>query len=389
MTEFSFPEEILLNQKAFHSSSFVDVISPELLSFKVICKNNEYSRINLIVFIDDMPIVKHGNLIYRDEKSEYYLFKFETQKNNNTLLYYFELNCHNGEVEYLGKNGVYNEEWRIESFEYFYQPASSKIVDINQCKKIMEGILILNTEFSKKLKEITDELKINYIVTEKTQNNEEKSGKFNVLTLEKLASKFFFIKKEILLELSNNFQNTIKNFFVEKSIQARELVATLGKDLFFKSITQNLLKLNIIDNIPFKPSNTEEISIIKLLLAFQVTYTGIPAISSRSIESFPDEIVSFYKNLLNIRRMNHILNTGDIRFVFSNDDVFGFERIINESDKVLIFFNRSKESFTMDVTSYLGNGDFIDISKEHPLKRKRMFSLYPEDFVILRKVRER
>jgi glycosidase len=100
------------------------------------------------------------------------------------------------------------------------------------------------------------------------------------------------------------------------------------------------------------------------------------------------DIFDLYKKLIQIRKDNSILTEGDFRFIYAKNMVIGYERFINDN-KLVIFINNSNKSVHIDVTQLFGNGDFIDISKDHPLKRKKAYTLYENEFVILKKVKDR
>ena len=100
------------------------------------------------------------------------------------------------------------------------------------------------------------------------------------------------------------------------------------------------------------------------------------------------DILNTIKILIKIRKDNEILREGDFRFIYAKNKIIGFERFINER-KLVIFINNSDKNMHVDVTRIFGNGDFIDISKDHPLKRKRAYTLYSNEFVILKKVKDR
>ncbi len=355
-------EKHFTTSNAFHFEGFIDNSFENKFYFKIIAKKGIYQKINLITAVNDIPFVVQGYKVFDDEKYDYFIVKFEEKLVYNGILYYFEMEETNSSFKYLGKNGVVEEEWKVEDFEY----KPSKVETSINCKEIGDIFVILeNRKNIEKLKEIG----ISNIILEKKENIEY----FNTQTKEEIF-------KNTLI--GNSLNNLISAFFINKNIISRDFIKLIGINFFSHPISDNYLspiELNLTNS---------EIANEKLAIAFLFTFIGMPILKESTILETNGELLEFYKNMISIRNNNEILKAGDVRFIFSDTDIFGFERFLN-NEKLLIFFNRSEESYVIDVTKYFGNGDFIDISKEHPLKRKRQFSIYGKDFVILKKTRER
>ncbi len=206
------------------------------------------------------------------------------------------------------------------------------------------------------------------------------------------------------------FRDACVEFFARKKMSAENFVIELGRQLFDYPMQANFVMLNLLsshDTPRFYSIVEKDINRLKLAVAFQFTFLGIPMIyygeengmegghdpDNRRFmewneEKWDKDVLNFYKTMIRIRMDNHVLSDGDIRFFFSQESVIGFERF-NHFDKLTIFINNSEKNIQIDLTQFLGNGDFVDISKDHPLKRKKVFTLYSNEFVILRKVKDR
>ena len=99
------------------------------------------------------------------------------------------------------------------------------------------------------------------------------------------------------------------------------------------------------------------------------------------------QLHELYKKLASVRHENEVLRRGELRFFYIKGMTIGFERFIGDK-KLLVLINNSDENVNIDVTRYAGNGEFVDISKDYPLKRKRAYTLYANDFAILKKIRD-
>ncbi|MEJ5283523.1 MAG: hypothetical protein ACP5Q5_04610 [Brevinematia bacterium] len=356
-------EKHFVNSNAFHSEELIDNSYKGIFYFKVVAFKDIYQKINLITVVNDMPFVISGYKFFDDDKFDYFIVRCDEPLLYNGILYYFELEDESGNFKYLGKNGVTEEEWKVEDFEYLPGKVDSDSDLFEKAGNVFG---------------IADDMDISFF---------KEIGISNLIVDKKVdcSDIVCYDKKEIYSQSSisdENFNKKMNDFFIKKNISSRDFIKLIGVDIFKSSILSSYFRFFKID-INMKDNVVDN----KLAIAFQLTFIGMPLISE-NIKSLPRELISYYKNMISIRNSNEILKKGDIRFIFSDTDVFGFERFIN-NDRLLIFFNRSDESYVIDVTKYFGNGDFIDISKEHPLKRKRQFSIYAKDFVILKKTRER
>lgn len=381
---FELSEKELAAFKAYHHRSLVDVVSDQIVYIKLIARRKKFKKFQLIIYINDMPLVLLGSKIYEDENFDYILFKFFSDHLPESFMYYFELTA-DGVLEYLGINGIYPEEWKVEAFEF---RSSDFSIDFNDFENLMTKAVFLMEDDADldSLFPVMKKIGLGEVVSE-CKVNANNNSEFPVTPIDKFYNNIS-LKNELGV-LSRNFEESCKKFFIERKITAREFVSQLSNPVFVHHIMLTFVKLNAIE-IPHNGEFTDDVlKSYKLSVALQFTFPGIPAIPLKNLKKCGEEMIEFYKRIVEIKNTHPALKNGEFRFVFSNNDVLGFERKINEHEKLLMFFNRSDENFVMDVTSYLGNGDFVDVSKEHPLKRKRLFSLCSKDFVILKKVRER
>ncbi len=210
--------------------------------------------------------------------------------------------------------------------------------------------------------------------------------------------------------MNYRFRDACINFFVYRRCTAEEFIQMIGKQISDYPMQANFALLNLLsshDTARFFTVVEKDITKLKLALSFQFTYLGVPSIyygEEIGMEGGRDpdnrrfmiwdkkewntEVFNLYKSLIKIRNDNEILKKGDFRFIYARNMIIGFERFI-EDNKLVIFINNSDKSLQIDVTQILGNGDFIDISKNHPLKRKKAYRLYANDFVILKKIKSR
>jgi len=210
--------------------------------------------------------------------------------------------------------------------------------------------------------------------------------------------------------MNYRFRDACIEFFARRNCSAEDFVKEIGKQILDYPMQANFVMLNLLsshDTPRFYTLCRKNVSRVKLAVAFQFTFIGSPMIYygeeiGMEGEKDPDnrrymiwneslwnhELLDTYKSLIKIRKENSVLANGDIRFVYAKDGIIGYQRF-SKTSKLLVFINNSDESIQVDITKYMGNGDFIDICKDHPLKRKKVFTLYANDFVILRKIKDR
>ncbi|MCC0706597.1 glycoside hydrolase family 13 protein [Clostridioides sp. ES-S-0190-01] len=173
---------------------------------------------------------------------------------------------------------------------------------------------------------------------------------------------FSFLKGEInSYELSNKYMQ-IKENYPEES---------------FKS---NLNLIGTHDVTRAKTELNNDIDLMKLAVATQMTFEGVPYIyygdeaglcgdvDPDNRRTYPwknedEDMLNFYKNIIKIRNKNKILSSGETEFIYTkNDNVFAFIRFNEYNDRILILINRSNnpENISLNI-----EGNFIE---EIPIK---------------------
>lgn len=210
--------------------------------------------------------------------------------------------------------------------------------------------------------------------------------------------------------MNYRFRDACIEFFAQRKISSKEFIRLVGDQLRDYPMQVNFALMNLLSSHDTARFFTvARLSEARVLLAavFQFTYLGAPSVyygEETGMEGGKDpdnrrfmvwdkkrwhtNLFEAYRRLIRIRNENPVLRNGDIRFFNIKNSTFGFERF-NGEDRLYIFINNSNENINIDITHYAGNGDFVDIFKNYPLKRKRAFTLYANDFVILKKVKER
>ncbi len=210
--------------------------------------------------------------------------------------------------------------------------------------------------------------------------------------------------------MNYRFRDAVVEFFGQRRITPNEFEKQIGEQLFDNPMQANFAMLNLLgshDTARFLTVAEGQVERLKLASAFQFTYIGAPMIyygDEIGLEGGKDpdnrrpmiwdeyywnkDLFEHYQNLIQLRKANTVLRTGDLRFFHVKENIIGFERF-DDQDSLFVMLNNSEDNITVDVTKFAGNGDFVDLSKQYSLKRKRAYTLYANDFAILRKIRER
>lgn len=173
---------------------------------------------------------------------------------------------------------------------------------------------------------------------------------------------FSFLKGEInSYELSNKYIQIKENYPKESFKSNLNLIGT-------HDVTRAKTELN------------NDIDLMKLAVATQMTFEGVPYIyygdeaglcgdvDPDNRRTYPwknedEDMLSFYKNIIKIRNKNKILSSGETEFIYTkNDNVFAFIRFNEDNDRILILINRSNnpENISLNI-----EGSFIE---EIPIK---------------------
>ncbi|NPV01063.1 MAG: alpha-glycosidase [Brevinematales bacterium] len=209
--------------------------------------------------------------------------------------------------------------------------------------------------------------------------------------------------------MNYRFRDASLEFFANRRINADEFVKIIGEQIYDYPMQANFAMLNLLtshDTARFFTVAGERLDRVRLAIAFQFTYMGAPCVyygeetgmtggkdpdnrrfMNWNEQEWNKDLLQLYKKLAGIRHDNEVLRRGELRFFYIKGMTIGFERFIKDQ-KLLILINNSDENVNIDVTRYAGNGEFLDISKDYPLKRKRAYTLYANDFAILKKIRD-
>nr|UWI51024.1 glycoside hydrolase family 13 protein [Clostridioides difficile] len=173
---------------------------------------------------------------------------------------------------------------------------------------------------------------------------------------------FSFLKGEInSYELSNKYMQIKENYPKESFKANLNLIGT-------HDVTRAKTELN------------NDIDLMKLAVATQMTFEGVPYIyygdeaglcgdvDPDNRRTYPwknedEDILNFYKNIIKIRNKNKILSSGETEFIYTkNDNVFAFIRFNEDNDRILILINRSNnpENIALNI-----EGSYIE---EIPIK---------------------
>ncbi|MCC0722119.1 MULTISPECIES: glycoside hydrolase family 13 protein [unclassified Clostridioides] len=173
---------------------------------------------------------------------------------------------------------------------------------------------------------------------------------------------FSFLKGEInSYELSNRYIQIKENYPKESFKSNLNLIGT-------HDVTRAKTELN------------NDIDLMKLAVATQMTFEGVPYIyygdeaglcgdvDPDNRRTYPwknedEDMLNFYKNIIKIRNKNKILSSGETEFIYTrNDNVFAFIRFNEDNDRILILINRSNNPENMSLNI---EGSFIE---EIPIK---------------------
>lgn len=201
--------------------------------------------------------------------------------------------------------------------------------------------------------------------------------------------------------------------FLKNEITSSQLVSEYMKikeNYPKEAFKSNLNLIGTHDVKRVKTELNEDKDMVKLAVAAQMTFEGVPYIyygdeaglignsDPDNRRTYPwknedEDMIEFYKNVINVRTKNKVLASGETKFVNTKDeDVFGFIRYDenNFDNKVVILLNRSNgtKSISIDL-----DGDFLQeidskgIEKmyiENIVKENGLFdiNINPKSFII-------
>lgn len=206
--------------------------------------------------------------------------------------------------------------------------------------------------------------------------------------------------------MNYRFRDACVEFFAQRKSHAEDFVRLLGRQVYDYPMQANFSMFNLLsshDTARFLTIAGGDRRRIRLAVAFQFTYLGVPSVyygEEIGLEGGRDpdnrrmmvwdpqqqdqDLLRFYQDMIRLRRQNPVLIDGNISFFLAHKGVVGMKRF-NDQDTLYILFNNSDENINVDITHYAGNGEFLDIAKDYPLKRKKAYTLYANEFAVIRK----
>ncbi|WP_294154253.1 glycoside hydrolase family 13 protein [uncultured Clostridium sp.] len=189
-----------------------------------------------------------------------------------------------------------------------------------------------------------------------------------------------FLKGDQLDSIMNYpFKNAVTDFFAKKSISSSEFSDILAGNrmMYMDSITKQMW--NLIDSHDTKRFLTEcndDLESMKLAVAFQFTYLGVPYIyygDEIGINGGDDpfnrrcmiwdkekqnlQLLEYFKKMIKIRKENKALIYGDYKELYCTDNIIAFERKYGD-ENILIIINNNDEDIKY-VNEFEINGNNI------------------------------
>ena len=208
----------------------------------------------------------------------------------------------------------------------------------------------------------------------------KKANKDAVIIGEIMHEANSFLKGEQLDSIMNYpFKLAMVDFFAKNSIGVEEFNSILGLNrvMYMDSITKQMWNLIGSHDTPrFFTECSEDIKRMKLAIAFQFMYVGVPYIYygdevgltgshdpySRKCMIWENElqnkeILEFYKEMIRFRKNNKALIYGDFKVLYCKDNVLVFERNYND-ERITIAFNNNGHDYYIQMYQ---DGEFVDI----------------------------
>lgn len=212
-----------------------------------------------------------------------------------------------------------------------------------------------------------------------------------------------FLKGDQLDGIMNYpFKNATIDFFCKKDIRGREFLDIMAANrmLYMDSITKQMW--NLIGSHDTKRVLTEcdeKIDRMKMAVAFQFSYIGVPYIyygdeigllggedpDNRRCMIWKEteqnkELFQLYKKLIRVRKENMALIHGNFEEIYCSDDVIIFERHYND-EKVICIFNNSKKEYTFKKD---GQTILVDLCTDKSYKDTNNIIIEPLSFKIFK-----
>ena len=205
----------------------------------------------------------------------------------------------------------------------------------------------------------------------------------------------YFVGDQLDSVMAYTFRNNIVSFLKYKitSNQLRNKFMTLKENYPRESFKSNLNIISSHDITRIKTELNYDNEMVKLAVATQMTFEGIPYIyygdeAGLSGGTDPDnrrtypwknedeDMIEFYKESINTRKKYSALTKGDTDFIINNDDdVFSYIRFNDNGEKILVLINRSNEDKNISIGLEENTLEVIDIK----YSSKKYLEIIPKD----------
>ncbi|WP_026886771.1 glycoside hydrolase family 13 protein [Clostridium beijerinckii] len=198
------------------------------------------------------------------------------------------------------------------------------------------------------------------------------------------------------------FKGALVDFFGNRTIDAQMFneILSINRNIYMDSITRQMWNLiGSHDTQRFLTECHEKVERMKLAIAFQFTYIGVPYIyygdevgvnggeepQSRKCmiwkeENQNNELLDFYKKFISIRKGNQILVYGSFKILYCGGNKIIFEREY-KNEKVIVAINNDYESCGVNLSI---NAEVQDIFTSKSLFVGEKIHLNPMEFKIYR-----
>ncbi|MBM7832997.1 glycoside hydrolase family 13 protein [Clostridium sardiniense] len=213
-----------------------------------------------------------------------------------------------------------------------------------------------------------------------------------------------FLRGEQLDSIMNYpFKHAMVDFFAKGTIDAKELndALSMNRYIYMESITRQLWNLfGSHDTARFLTECKNDIQKMKLAIAFQFTYLGVPYIyygDEVGIDGGDDpqcrkcmpweeenqnkEVLDHYKDLIKIRKENKSLIHGDYKCLHEEGNVISFRRRLYDEETIVIINNDEKISeISLNI-----KGNYIDMCNNITINCNDKIIVKPLSYIILKK----
>lgn len=196
------------------------------------------------------------------------------------------------------------------------------------------------------------------------------------------------------------------DFFARQAITADKFQEDLTSYdvLYMKEINENLFNLLGSHDTPrFLTECKEDIEKLKLSIAFQYTYIGLPYIYygdevgmtgatdpyCRGCMIWEEEkqnkdLLSFYKKMNSIRKTEKTLVHGEYINLYSEDALLVYKRVLDDKE-ILVILNNDENSSTLSLDGLQGR--YIDLIEDKGIIIQRNIQLKGNDIKILKSIK--